>query len=143
MLPRIQTIATGEEFDELLRADAEMAYFSSVAEEEAYATRDEFLIHLMHERIAQQFGENLDSTPHQNEDWWPNHTRCLDMTPAQCTRSFLQSMHELLTDAFANYRIQICVYADVMAGETYVGSMVIYADRVVIEQKLAEHLNFG
>ena len=39
-----------------------------------------------------------------------------------------------------DYRIQICVYGDAMDGKTYIGSMALYADRVLIETRLYELL---
>lgn len=143
MLPRVQTVATGDEFDELFNADACIAFFSSPKDEEAYAIRDEFLIHLIRNLIVGHFGSDSDAGPHQNEDWWPNHTRYLEMVPSQCTLAFLSALHELLTVEFADYRIQICVYEDVMEGTTNIGSMVLYTARVVAEQKLAEWLNLN
>lgn len=143
MLPKIRIVVTPEKFDDLFNEDAQIAEFSSPAEEEAYERRDAFLIHLIKKLVAEQFGSDADRTPHIVEDWWPNHTRYLEMVPRQCSKPFLQSLHELLTDEFANYRVQICVYENMFKGSTYIGSMVIYADRIVIESALSDRLDLG
>lgn len=60
----------------------------------------------------------------------------MELSPEHCTAEFLGSLRSLLTDEFCDYRIQLCVYADVMDGKSYIGSIVVYADHAVIEKKL-------
>ena len=60
----------------------------------------------------------------------------MDATPAHCTAAFLTSLRRLLKGDYKDYRIQICVYEDPMEGTTYIGSMALYADRVLIEKRL-------
>lgn len=140
MLQLEKTVVTHEKFDELIDEGAKIAEFSSPAEEAAYERRDSFLIHLIKRLVNEHFSLVADSTPYVLEDWWPNHTRYLDMVPGQCTLPFLQALHELLTGEFSAYRIQICVYEDPMEGTTYIGSIMLYADRLIIETALDDRL---
>ncbi|HEY5894764.1 MAG TPA: hypothetical protein VIT91_16200 [Chthoniobacterales bacterium] len=63
---------------------------------------------------------------------------------AHCTPAFLSALRALLADDYRDYRIQLCVYADQMDGKSYIGSMALSADSVLIEQKLHDllHSNF-
>jgi hypothetical protein len=140
MLPQTKIVVTPEKFDELFDEDANIAKFSSPAEEAAYEKRDSFLIHLIKKLVNDHFGLETEGALYILEDWWPNHTRYLDMVPGQCTLPFLQALHELLTEEFSDYRIQICVYANPMEGTTYIGSIALYARRLVIEAALHHHL---
>jgi hypothetical protein len=74
------------------------------------------------------------------DDWWPNHTRYLDLTPDHCTPEFLTGLRSLLEDDYRGCRIQLCVYADRDDGKSYIGSMALSANRVLIEQKLRDLL---
>jgi hypothetical protein len=140
MLPSIRTIESPERYDAQLNDDVKIAVFTSPADESAYEARDSFLIHLIARLVAEHFGPDAQSLPHQNEDWWPNHTHYLEMTPGQCTLPFLEGLQRLLADEFADYRILIRVYDDFFDGTSEVGSMVLYADRVVIETRLNARL---
>jgi hypothetical protein len=134
------TVVTPEAFDELYKKDTLVATFASHAEEEAYERRDEFLVHLIKKVVHESFGAQFDGTPHVIEDWWPNHTRYLELKAAQCTRPFLESLQRLLADEFRDYRIQFCVYDDPAQGASYIGSMLLYADHIVIESELHRRL---
>lgn len=136
MLPETQRVVSPKEFDKRFKEEALIAEFSSDEEEEAYEERDSKLIRLMQKEVRQHFGRNEDEQPWINEDWWPNHTRYIDASPAHCTAPFLIALRGLLKDDYKDYRIQICVYEDPMEGTTYIGSMALYKDRVLIEKKL-------
>jgi|GEM_PF-6447516 len=64
----------------------------------------------------------------------------MEVTPQHCTPAFLTALRALLTDDYREYRIQLCVYADHNDGKSYIGSMALSADRVLIEQKLHDLL---
>ena len=136
MLPKTRRIVTPKEFDKVFKEETLVAEFSSADDEEEYVRRDSALIRLIRKDIRQHFGRNAERQPYVLDDWWPNHTRYIDATPEHCTAAFLIALRGLLKDDYKNYRIQICVYKDPMDGTTYIGSMALHKDRVLIEKKL-------
>ncbi|HSE23338.1 MAG TPA: hypothetical protein VLB68_16845 [Pyrinomonadaceae bacterium] len=136
MLPKTQKVVSPKQFDKLFREEALIALFSSEKEEEAYERRDALLIRLIRREIKQHFGRNKARHPFVVDDWWPDHTRFIEATPAHCTAAFLTALRRLLKDKHKDFRIQICVYKDPMEGTTYIGSMALYSNRVLIEKRL-------
>jgi hypothetical protein len=104
--------------------------------------KNQFLIHLIKRIVEESLGARSERMPCVVEDWWPNHTRYIELELAQCTVPFLEALHALLADEFRNYRIQLCVYEDQMKGTTYIGSLALYADNIVIEDELNKRLGF-
>jgi hypothetical protein len=140
MLPENQQVVSPDQFDELFRKQALIAEFATESEESDYERRDSFLIHLIRAEAAKQFDPESDESPFVGDDWWPDHTRHLEVTPDHCTPEFLAGLRALLADDYRDYRIQLCVYADHSDGNSYIGSMALSADRVLIEQKLRDLL---
>jgi len=137
MLPKTQKVVSPKEFDECFREEALIAEFSSPREEAAYEKKDSLLIRLIREEVRQHFGRNQEQQPFVGDDWWPDHTRHIEATPAHCTAAFITALRRLLRGDYKDYRIQICVYEDPPTeGTTYIGSMALYSDRVLIEQRL-------
>ena len=136
MLPKTRTVVSPKEFDKAFQEEALIAEFSSSEDEDEYERRDSLLIRLIRKEVRQHFGRNAKQQPHLIDDWWPNHTRYIEATPAHCTAAFLTALGRLLNNDYKDYRIQICVYEDTMDGTTYIGSMALYKDRVLIEKKL-------
>jgi hypothetical protein len=129
-------VVSPKEFDQVFREQALIAEFSSTEEEEEYERRDSALIRLIRKETRRHFGRNEEQQPYITDDWWPNHTRYIEATPAHCTAAFLDALVRLLNNDYPHYRIQICVYEEAMNGATYIGSMALYKDRVLIEEKL-------
>ena len=140
MLPKNQEIVSPERFDELFGEQALIAEFSNEQAEREYERRDSFLIHLIRMEVAKHLDPKSEQSPYVGDDWWPNHTRYMDVTPEHCTPAFLGALRELLAEDFRDYRIQICVYLDNFDGKSYIGSMALSADYVLIEDKLHELL---
>jgi hypothetical protein len=129
-----------ERFDELFREQALIAHFPTEDAETEYERHDSLLIDLIRREVTTHFGIDSDETLSVGDDWWPDHTRHMEVTPEHCTPAFLTALRALLTDDYRDYRIQLCVYADLMDGKSYIGSMALSADRVLIEQKLHDLL---
>src|SRR5829696_9029710 len=140
MLPKKRKVVSPKEFDKRFRDEAVIATFSSDQEEEAYERRDSLLIRLIRKEVVQHFRRNEEQQPFVGDDWWPDHTRHIEAATVHCTDAFLTAMRQLLTNNYKDYRIQICVYEDPMDGTTYIGSMALYADRVLIEKRLHDLL---
>jgi hypothetical protein len=140
MLPKTRNVVSPKKFDALFQEEARIATFASPEEETAYERRDSFLIYLIRREVQKCFGPGEEQQPYVGDDWWPNHTRYIDATPAHCTSAFLIALRGLLTEEYKNYRIQICVYGDTLDGKSYIGAMALHSDRVLIETKLNELL---
>ena len=136
MLPKTRKVVSPKKFDECFREEALIAELSSPREEAAYERRDSSLIRLIRKEVREHFGRNQKQQPHVGDDWWPDHTRYIEARPAHCTAAFLTALCQLLKDDYKDYRIQICVYEDTMEGTTYIGSMALYSNRVLIEKRL-------
>ena len=136
MFPVPQQVVSPKQFDRLFRDEAIIATFASDEDEADYERRDSFLIHLIRRVVERHFGPASEHTPHVVDDWWPNHTRYLDLSRDHCTPGFLADLHALLSDEYHDWRIQVCVYEDHVEGESYIGSSAIYQNRVLIERKL-------
>ena len=140
MLPKTRKVVSPKKFDECFREEALIATLSSPGEEAAYERRDSSLIRLIRKEVREHFGRSRKQQPFVGDDWWPDHTRHVVATPAHCTAAFLTALRRLLKDDYKDYRIQICVYEDPMEGTTYIGSMALYSDRVLIETRLHKFL---
>jgi len=136
MFSKTCKVVSPKQFDESFREEALIAEFSSPKEEAAYERRDALLIRLIRKQVRQHFGRNKERHPFVVDDWWPDHTRFREATPVHCTAAFLTALRRILKNDYKDLRIQICVYEDTLDGTTYIGSMVLYADRVLIEKKL-------
>ncbi len=141
MLPKNQQVVSPKRFDELFREQALIAEFPTKDAEAEYERRDTFLIHLIRREVAQYFGAESNKSLFVGDDWWPDHTRHMEVTPEHCTPAFLSTLRGLLADDYRDYRIQLCVYADPMDGKSYIGSMALSADSVLVEQKLHDLLH--
>lgn len=139
MHPKAYNVVSPEEFDKRFRKEARIAEFASPDEKEVYAKRDAFLVHLIRREMQQLFGTDEEQL-FIGDDWWPDHTRHIEAQPTYCTAAFFTALRSLLTDEYKSYRIRICVYGDLLEGKSYIGSMALYADRVLIETKLHELL---
>jgi hypothetical protein len=143
MLPEVERVRSGAEFDELFEAYARYVEFASPAAAVAYENRDAFLLFLVRRVAAEHFGPEPDRQPYILEAWWPDQTRYLDVARWQCTPEFLESLHALLSDEFVDYRIQVAVFDDPRDADTFLGSLVLYHDRLVIEATLDEQLQLS
>jgi hypothetical protein len=141
MLPKNQQVVTPERFDELFREQALIAEFPTEDSKAEYERRDTSLIDLIRREVAKHFGPESDHSPFVGDDWWRDHTRHMEVTPEHCTSTFLGALRSLLAGDYRDYRIQLCVYAEPMDGKTYIGSMALTTDRVLIEQKLHDLLH--
>lgn len=140
-MPQVpRKVVIPEQFDQCFHEEALIAEFDSPEAEAEYERRDSFLIHLIRNEVRRHFGDEEKNQPFIGDDWWPDHTRHIEMEPVHCTAGFFSALRSLLTDDYQDYRIQICVYADNMDGGSFMGSMVLYADRDVVETRLNELL---
>ena len=140
MLRETFNVVSPEEFGKLFREESHIAEFASTDDENAYAKRDAFLVHLIRREVQRHFGTDEDKQLFVGDDWWPNHTRYIEAIPVYCTSSFFAALRRLLTDEYKSYRIQVCVWRDLMDEKSLIGSMVLYAERVLIEKRLHELL---
>ena len=136
MLPKSRTVVSRQGFKKVFRDEARIVEFSSPEEESAYEKRDAALISLIRRVCEQHFGKNEGHQPFVMDDWWPDHTRGIEATPTHCTTGFFNDLHGLLKNDHKQFRIQICVYDDAKEAKPYIGSIVLYADHILIEENL-------
>ena len=128
--------------DQLFSDDAMIAEFATEGDESAYEKRDSFLIVLIKRACEEALGSVADIHVYHIEDWWPNHTRYVSVSAEYCTREFILMLQSLLTEEFSNYRIQLIVDSNLAVDESpELGALTIYADRVIVEDRVAKTLN--
>src|SRR4051812_2032325 len=105
MIPNKRVVVVSEKFDEVFREEALIAEFGSPEEEAADEKRDAFLIHLIRREVKKCFGKDESRHPFVGDDWWPDHTRHMELTPEHFNMAFLNGLTDLLTDDYQSYRI--------------------------------------
>lgn len=124
-------------FDDLFKATTLFGNIKGNAAEAAYAAKDEEL----RERIvavADALFEPSFTKRHLEIgwDWWPNHTRYLDASIDCFSQEFYDRIRELLVSDYEHWRIQVVVYADPRDGQTMIGSIAIWAEKLLIDRAL-------
>ena len=132
------TIAAKDDvFDDLFRASTRVAKFSDDRAEAEYEKRDAELrkrIVAVADRLFEpSFSEKYLEI---GWDWWPNHTRYLEASIESFSQDFLDGLRALLVDEYKDWRIQVVVYADPLDDQTMVGSVAIWADKLLIDRAL-------
>jgi len=79
MLTKNLKVVSADTFDEVFREEASIAEFNSPADEAAYEKRDSFLIHLIRREVRRHFGAEVAQRPFVGDDWWPDHTRHMEL----------------------------------------------------------------
>lgn len=125
-----------DEFDNVFRREAIIADLRTKKDEELYEKKDRKLINRIKETVLTQFQSLNEDKIYILEDWWPDHTRHMEVSVSRCTSGFLSSLQALLAGDYSNYRIQLAVYHDISEGTSYIGSVVLYSNRRLIEQPL-------
>ena len=139
-IPQWQSV-TANVADQVFNDDALIAEFATDSDEASYEKHDSFLIVLIKRACKDVLGPIADVHTYHIEDWWPNHTRYISVSADHCTRQLIMALHSLLTGEFLSYRIQVIVDADLSVdGSPEIGALTIYADRIIVEDRLNETL---
>lgn len=125
-----------EDFDDIFRGDALIANLKTPKAEKAYEEKDQKLINLIKDVVPEKLRDDI----YIGQDWWPDHTRHLEICATHCTFDFLSSLQRLLKSDFSSYRIQLCVYKNLSDGNSYIGSIVLYVNRRLVEKPLYNYL---
>jgi hypothetical protein len=130
------TIAAKDDiFDQLFRDSALVVELRDEAEKAEYVARDEELHNAIEAAGKRLFEpEFVARHLHVGDDWWPDHTLHVDASIDSFTQAYYDELRALLIGKFCDWRIQVVVYADPMDGKTMVGSIAIWADRVLIDR---------
>jgi hypothetical protein len=130
--------AKDEVFDKLFRQTALIAKLAKGSAAEAeYEAMDASI-----NRQIVEVGRGL--FPHEftdkhifvSDDWWPDHTRHVDVSIDGFTQAYYDGLRTVLAAAPPGWRVQAVVYGDIMDGKTMIGSAAIWADRVVVDRAL-------
>ncbi len=133
-------IVSPPDFDSLFSKEARIADLKTQKAEEDYERRDSRLIQILKNIAATNTTtENLEGI-WIGDDWWADHTRHIEINYSYCSSGFISALQDTLTGEFSNYRIQMCVYRDISEGESYIGSLLLYSDRRLIEKPLYDLL---
>jgi hypothetical protein len=136
MLPEKRNMVSPEGFDELFQKEARVIEFGSSAEEAEYEKRDSQLITRIRQEIKQLFGAEESRELFVDDEWWPDHTRRVEMGMRHFTTALLTALRSLLAGEYRDYRILISVYVNRTETELYIGSVALHADRALIERNL-------
>ena len=91
----------------------------------------------MEKALAAHLGDELaESDSHLNHDWWPDHTRPVEISERAFTFATFEILRSLLTGEFDEWRIQAVVYTDIQQGTTFVGSALIWSDKIIVGRQL-------
>lgn len=120
---------TSADFDALLMRSAMIAEFLTGADSERFSDKNDRLREAMERAAASHLGEALaESDTHFNWDWWPDHTRPIEISERAFTFEMFESLRSLLEGEFDEWRIQAVVYGDIMNGHTFVGSVLLWRE---------------
>ena len=136
MLLEKRNVVSPESFDELFQKEARTIEFGSAQEEAEYEKRDSQLIARIRQEIKRLFGPVESRELFVDEEWWPDHTRRVEVGMNHFTTTLVTALRNLLTGAYKDYRILISVYVNRAETELYIGSMALHADRALLERNL-------
>ena len=111
-----------ESFDELFQQEARVIEFGSPEEEAEYQKRDSQLITRIRQDIKRFWAPEESRELFVDEEWWPDHTRRVEVGMRHFTTALLTALRSLLTDEYKDYRILISVYVNRTETELYIGS---------------------
>lgn len=139
-MPPIHDIVVAEtdtDFDALLRHSAMIAAFLTGADSDRFSEKNGRLRNAMEISVIAHLGDDLaESDTHLNYDWWPDHTRTIEISERVFRFEMFELLRSLLTGEFDEWRIQVVVYADIMKGTTMIGSILIWWDKLIVDRKL-------
>lgn len=136
---RYKIIST-KEFDDVFSREAKIADLRTQKAEDDYVKRDSRLIQLLKDIVANQATTDTPEEIWIGQDWWPDHTRHIEINYRHCSSRLISALQDTLTGEFSSYRIQMCVYHDISEGESYIGSLVLYSNRRLVEKPLYDQL---
>jgi hypothetical protein len=116
---------------------AMIAEFLTAADSERFSDKNDRLREGMEKGLAAHLGDELaESDTHLNYDWWPDHTRPVEISERAFTFASFEILRSLLTGEFDEWRIQAVVYTDIMEGTTFIGSVLIWSDKLIVRREL-------
>jgi hypothetical protein len=139
-MPLIHDIVVAEsdaDFDALLRLSAMEAEFLTGTDSDRFSEKNGRLRDAMERAVIAHLGDDLaESDTHIGYDWWPDHTRHIDVSERAFRFEMFELLRSLLTGEFDEWRIQAVVYAEIMKGTTMIGSVLIWWDKLIVDQRL-------
>lgn len=141
-MPKIQDIVvanTDGDFDTLLRGSALLANFVTGADRDRFSAKSRRLRQNI-EGVCQSILKPTGMIHHFhiNYDWWPDHTRYVDLEAVAFDENLYDALHALLMDEFDEWRIQVVVYREFAQGESMIGSVLIWSDKLILDKRLYE-----
>jgi len=133
---------TRGDFDALLTRSAMIAEFLTGADSERFSDKNDRLREAMERAAASHLGDALaESDTHFNWDWWPDHTRPIEISEKAFTFEMFELLRSLLAGEFDEWRIQAVVYGDVMDGHTLDGSVLLWKDKLILDREMFQWMD--
>lgn len=131
------TIAAKDDvFDALFKATARVAEVEGAAADAYVAKLDQLREQVV--AVVDRLFEPAFSKKHLYVDWnsWPDHTCQMDATIDSFSQEFFDELRGLLVSEYEDWRIQVVIYGDVSNGQTMVGAIAIWSDKLLIDRAL-------
>jgi len=127
---------------ELLRQPPVDVEFSSSEEELEYQEADAKLAEKI-QAVAQAScgSQNSEELIHTNWDWYPTKTRYLELDEKVFSQALVQSLIQLLEDAYADWRIYLNVYKSLSKDAQDFGVACLSKQKIIIQKSLYERLS--
>jgi hypothetical protein len=124
----VQITSSEEEFRAILEEKKSIETITTKAEEIAYVELDSQLAALVTRALCDSLGSKMDGVLfHQNEDWWPNRTRSIELDAKGLNWLLLIKLQSLLISPFDNWLINIQIYEGLeQIGSPYLGVVNVY-----------------
>ncbi|WP_035615963.1 hypothetical protein [Haloferula sp. BvORR071] len=146
-IPSIEDIVVADkdaDFDKLLRRSALITVFLTARDSDRLWAKSDRLRQQIEDACRGVFGVQ-DMEPHVyiSDNWWPDHTRHIEVSAESFQQPLFEALRALLVAEFGEWRIQVVVYRDPMAGTTMIGSVLIWSDKLIIDRALYDWMYDG
>jgi hypothetical protein len=144
-MSRIQDIIVAEkdeDFSKLLQKSALIAKFLTGADSERFSQKNDRLRQHIENACHKILGtEGMEAHAYIGYDWWPDHTRHVELDAHSFQQPLFQAIHALLVDEFDEWRIQVVVYREIIDGTTMIGSVLIWSDKLIVDRALYDWMS--
>ena len=136
-----QAVQTAEEFDRRFQEDSVIAESATTNEQATYERLDAKLAALIKKACDKRLHEDSQKYVRQVDGQAGAHTRRIQVAVAGLSRYFTHDLHRLLTDDLESWRIRVDVHRNLDEDAEEIGSLVIYSDRIIVEQAVLDEVD--
>ncbi len=140
-MKEIVIAGSDSDFSDLFVKSASILKFIDDDDKKKYSEKDRRLTDLIEAATEKVFsGEQREGRVFIEYDWWPDHTRHVEVNLDAFTQSYFDALRTLLGGEFAEWRIQVVIYSDLRDGHK-LGSIIIWREKLLIDKSLYEALS--